>query len=785
MDRILLSLLVLIGIAYSGYVAFAPSSTSDTPTAEPAELENTILVDAEAAYLRFEMAAEDRDALSMRSAVSEIIFLTDKLDINTSERAQLLIDIADEFAGADFAGDAATYYGKALSLINADSDEAGLTYDKEYLAEVRLRNAMALAEAGEIGRAFDELAGSISIATDALSPDLYDTLGLNAAWTDAANSLSDKIENSNAASLSIIGRYFLAAEDFQLAVDYLSAALSGAATRTAADLSDLAAAYAGVGEYEAAISTQQKAINAAQTEGTNEGTRLALRVDYGRYQLGAGLVSEAIETLQAASSELDFALSSSPNDPVLIAAGAALYPALADALRERGDEDAALALEESKAPFFAAAADGATTKGVGIEREEWTEYTLYYGTTRARSEKSNPSPASFYSNKKTVSGERGTVTVTVPKQHEIGSIEKPGWMTVFGRRDKRKFIVMQQPGPLSEDLFLDALRAAISQTDGRTALIFIHGYNTSFHDAARLTAQLSHDLELNAVPMFYSWPSRAKLLGYGADLNTWPSAREDLRNFIRDAAERSGAEKVHIIAHSMGNKYLLDALSELWLIYDEGENIPKSWALGEVVFAAPDVEAAEFVKAMNYATGLAERTTLYASQNDKALKLSRRVNAGRRAGDSRSGITIAEGLTSIDATDAKTDFLGHGYFASGASILTDIRALLSLGVEPARRCYLEQQDQRAHPFWVYKTEPPYCSANAYDWAMYLFLQHNMDEDPSTAVKQTAEELISQFQNQAAAFENEGKTDAASTALRNASLINLALEILDEYFFRPE
>src|SRR5690606_23630298 len=58
----------------------------------------------------------------------------------------------------------------------------------------------------------------------------------------------------------------------------------------------------------------------------------------------------------------------------------------------------------------------------------------------------------------------------------------------------------------------------------RQVLMFIHGFNNSFDEAIRKTAQLAADLELvdcegreRGVPIAYTWPSASSVFGYLAD----------------------------------------------------------------------------------------------------------------------------------------------------------------------------------------------------------------------------------------------------------------------------
>ena len=86
---------------------------------------------------------------------------------------------------------------------------------------------------------------------------------------------------------------------------------------------------------------------------------------------------------------------------------------------------------------------------------------------------------------------------------------------------------------------------------------------------------------------------------------------------------------VHVIAHSRGNWPTINALNAI-----ATEPQPASRArFSQIVLTAPDVDADSFKVLVRRFNTVAERTTLYASANDEALRLSKRYQGYQRAGD--------------------------------------------------------------------------------------------------------------------------------------------------------
>ncbi len=96
----------------------------------------------------------------------------------------------------------------------------------------------------------------------------------------------------------------------------------------------------------------------------------------------------------------------------------------------------------------------------------------------------------------------------------------------------------------------------------KEAILFVHGYNTSFEDAARASAQLSYDLGFGGVTAFYSWPSAGHLEDYDWDEDAVEFTVPHLRDFIEILAREGHLDKIHVIAHSMGNRCATKAIAK-------------------------------------------------------------------------------------------------------------------------------------------------------------------------------------------------------------------------------
>jgi esterase/lipase superfamily enzyme len=321
-------------------------------------------------------------------------------------------------------------------------------------------------------------------------------------------------------------------------------------------------------------------------------------------------------------------------------------------------------------------------------------------------------PAAFYGSD---AGdlELGTVSVSVPATHKLGEIEEPNWYLMQFRPDPNRHIMLwDSPRPLVQTAFISALSAQIARSKRKEIFVFVHGFNTSFADAALRTAQMAYDLNIDGAPMMFSWPSRGDVLSYVADRNLCgPDQIGKLTAFLTMVVRQSGAQKIDVLAHSMGNCFLTQALNQM------AQNGMQN-AFSEVVFAAPDYDPDDFRALIPAMRKVAPRMTLYASSNDYAMMVSKEVNGRARVGDAR--VRFADpSIDSIDASDVLSpDEVGHSYFAGGA--LGDLRAVLWDDLNPPSRCVLQRLGGGGGQRWL--LAPAHCDEEAFETAVLLLRQ---------------------------------------------------------------
>ena len=238
----------------------------------------------------------------------------------------------------------------------------------------------------------------------------------------------------------------------------------------------------------------------------------------------------------------------------------------------------------------------------------------------------------------------------------------------------------------------------INNSKYKSALIFVHGYNVSFEDAARRTGQITYDLNFDGLSVFYSWPSDGKTAKYMDDEADIQWSQTNIERFLLDFTSKSDAENIYLIAHSMGNRGVTRAY-----ISAVQKNPKIASRFKEIILAAPDIDADVFKEQIAPKMVQSGRPiTLYASSEDVPLKASKLIHGGPRAGDSGKNLTVILGIETIDATKVKTDFLGHSYFADNRSIISDIFYILKPGLRADQRAGLNAKYLPEGKYWEFK-----------------------------------------------------------------------------------
>lgn len=260
---------------------------------------------------------------------------------------------------------------------------------------------------------------------------------------------------------------------------------------------------------------------------------------------------------------------------------------------------------------------------------------------------------------------QGTAALAVPPLHEVGKLEAP-WL--FRPQDTLRHLVLLKLDPESPP-------------NARRALLFIHGYDNSFEDAARRAGQLADDLAFEGDVYLFSWSSQGRVgpISYMTDETTVQRARTDFQVVLESLIREYGPGNISVIVHSLGNRGFAQAVRDIQPTYP-------GRIFDQVVLASPDQDvlvfrrddAAPIVAAANH-------VTVYTSPADLALAASSFGHGGKRAGDDPIELADIPGLEVVDTSPEAHFFgIGHSDFADRPAVLGDLFLLLR-GRTPEQR----------------------------------------------------------------------------------------------------
>lgn len=249
----------------------------------------------------------------------------------------------------------------------------------------------------------------------------------------------------------------------------------------------------------------------------------------------------------------------------------------------------------------------------------------------------------------------GRYDVSVPPSRDVGEVDTSS----FGLNPRYHFATVNNELFKTTFTFQSQLRAQLlgRPAGRRDAVVFVHGYNTSYEDGLFRFAQFVTDMELPDVPVHYSWPSAQKLLRYGYDRDSMLFARDGFEQMLRTVIE-AGAERVLLVGHSMGTMLIMETLRELAIA---GDTQVRN-RLSGVILVSPDIDIDVFRSQANRIGTLPRPFVILSSRKDQILKFAAREIYGDKtrlgALENRDDLKGLD-VTVVDVTQYSNGLLNH------------------------------------------------------------------------------------------------------------------------------
>lgn len=292
----------------------------------------------------------------------------------------------------------------------------------------------------------------------------------------------------------------------------------------------------------------------------------------------------------------------------------------------------------------------------------------------------------------------GSAYVRIPRSGDTFDIEPDNLTRIALAEQPLVPSALLENQVLDREEFSNRARTATSRA-GDDVLLYVHGYNVDFVDAAIHTAQFSYDIGFSGLTYFYSWPARGDVATYVADVESLHASRRYLQEMLNLLLYTTPAANIYLVAHDTGAHLLARSLRDVIAT----QPVVRS-RIREIILVVPDIGVTEFKRELAPALGSEDSPiTVYASDS-AVLDLPRSVSTDALVGDTRNGIVIANGIETVDASGLKTTFDSHSSYSDRRTVVSDIWNLVQFGSRASFRRDLTTVYAPQGTYWRFR--PP-------------------------------------------------------------------------------
>lgn len=279
--------------------------------------------------------------------------------------------------------------------------------------------------------------------------------------------------------------------------------------------------------------------------------------------------------------------------------------------------------------------------------------------------------------------------------------------------------------PLSPDLqyFFHKLNERIDNSLHRELTIYIHGANNNFYRGAAQAGQFQHFTGHNAVVMLFAWPSAASLFRYATDVANTAESAPGLARLLTLLARHSTARHINILAYSAGAMVLSPALKLLHNAHEKESpgKLFEKLRLGEIYYAAPDVDFRGFLYDLAEYRDMTCNVTLTVNLNDFVLGLARGYHKTSRAGapdldelnrEETRWLIDASRHTAFDILDVGGSRIpgfssgAHDFWYQNPWVSSDVLVQFLYHARPAERDLVQYRIDKGVVIWHFPEDYP-------------------------------------------------------------------------------
>ena len=268
-----------------------------------------------------------------------------------------------------------------------------------------------------------------------------------------------------------------------------------------------------------------------------------------------------------------------------------------------------------------------------------------------------------------------------------------------------------------DELFV-ALNGLLAEYSDPDLLIFVHGANNNYYRSIGQAAQYRHFSGRHTVVLAFVWPSMENILRYGADVKNAKAAAPLLTKLIELTAKKTDARYINLLGYSLGAKVVTNALDQLRNDNrdEDAAELKARLRIGEVYFAAADVDFQRFVQQLKNYQDIVGRVSLTVNMDDSALGFSAFAAGVSRAGrpdtdelseEETRWLIEATRTPNFDVIEVGTAiapyeaFKAHDYWYNNPRVSTDIIMQMLTHAPPAERGLDRYETPGGYEIWVF------------------------------------------------------------------------------------
>jgi len=272
-------------------------------------------------------------------------------------------------------------------------------------------------------------------------------------------------------------------------------------------------------------------------------------------------------------------------------------------------------------------------------------------------------------------------------------------------------------GPDAEAFFalVDEL---LARSGDRDLLIYLHGARTDFDRAAAQAAQFQHFMGPDTVVMVFAWPSAGSLLRYGRDVATARRSEPTFARLLDHLSRHTRAAHLNVLAYSAGAMIASPGLARA-AGNAAAESEPGRQRLGEIYYAAPDIDFPVFVGNLPRYQDQVRRVTVAVNRGDRALSFAEWRHRVSRAGrpnlaeigpEETRWLVGASGREELDVLSIRPEDLpglpatSHAFWYDHPWVSSDILLKLRFHAPPSARGLSPDTNEIELAFWRFPAD---------------------------------------------------------------------------------